>query len=294
MVCNNIVESYLPSQVPIEAFFKMPAAMEAAALRKAASNATTWSLIDAHQHSSELKNLRKTDFQSLFNGHDFVSVHLNGAVWNHFVLSDHFLEAGDRYSLNRYSKRQLFEVVMREYFSNPMPKLKTFILGNLAKLQGVFNVGVQIRFGGQWGDGKRYSGDINTVTSCFVSESIRTCKASACPRNCSIFITTDKPDAVPIFMKALESHGIKVHSTNGDTVHSEKSNGDQTQHLKAFGDWYLLTMMSRLVNSRSGFSETASWFGNVPSRALAKASTCLFTEEGVEVPDGAEFFGQER
>lgn len=284
----------LPSQVPIEAFFKLPAAMNAAALREAASNATTWSLIDSHRFSNELNNLRKTDFQSLWAGHDFVRVHLNGAVWNHFVMNDHLLEIGNRYNLDKYSKRQLFQVVMKEFFSSPVPTLKSFILGNLAKLQGVFKVGVQIRFGGQWGDGKRYNGDTNTVTSCFVSETIKICQASECPRNCSVFITTDQPDAIPLFTKALEPHGIKVYSTKGTTVHSEKSDGDQMQHLKAFGDWYLLTLMSRLVNSRSGFSETASWFGNIPSRALMKSSTCLFNEEGVEVPDGAESFSQER
>lgn len=281
-------------QVPIDSFFRMPAASNATALRLDAKNATSWSLIDAHKYSSELWKLRKTDFETLWEGHDFVCVHLNGAVWNHFVMNDHLIQAGDRYMLNMYSKRQLFEVIMKEFFSSPVPALKSLIMGNFLKLQGTFHVGVQIRFGGQWGDGKRYNGDMDQVASCFVSETLRTCKTSACPRNCSVFFTTDQADAVPFFTNALRPHGIEVYTTKGETIHSEKSDGDQMHHLKTFGDWYLLTMMSKLVSSRSGFAETASWFGNVPSRALTRASTCLFFEEGVEVPDGAEFFSQER
>ena len=281
-------------QVPVDLFFRMPAATNAAALRLDAKNATSWSLIDMHKYSSELNKLRKTDFASLWEGHDFVSVHLNGAVWNHFVMNDYLIQAGDKYSLHMYSKRQLFEVVMKEFFSFPVPALKSLFLGNYVKLQGTFHIGVQIRFGGQWGDGKRYNADMNQVASCFVSETLRTCQASACPRNCSVFFTTDQADAVPLFTNALRHHGIEVYTTKGETVHSEKSSGDQMQHLKTFGDWLLLTMMSRLVSSRSGFAETASWFGNVPSRALSKSSTCLFYEEGVEIPDGAEYFSQEK
>jgi len=183
---------------------------------------------------------------------------------------------------------------MRLFFTSPMMELKSFILRNFARLHGPFHIGVQIRFGGQWGDGKRYDGEADSVMSCFVSEVLKTCQASACMRNCSAFLTTDQPDNEARFADALKPHGISVYTTRGNTVHSEKSSGNVSEHLKTFGDWYVLTMMSRLVSSRSGFAETASWFGNVPARTLTKVSTCLFYEEGVELPMGAEFFQTEQ
>lgn len=209
-------------------------------------------------------------------------------------MNDYFLDSGDKYELSRYSKRQLFEVVMKEHFSDPMPSLKSFITKTFKSLPGTTHIGVQIRYGGQWGDGKRYQGDLKSVASCFIAEIIKTCDSSGCPRNCSVFLTTDQSEAIPIFIKALESHGLQTFTTEGDTIHSEKVDGDHKQHLKTFGDWFILSMMTKLVNSRSGFSETASWFGNVPSKALARANTCLFYEEGTEIPDGAEYFSQER
>ena len=287
------IVNFYTSQVPIDSFFRLPMSTKAAALRKVAKNETSWSFIDTHKYSSELKRIRQTNFRLMWEGHDFVSVHLNGAVWNHFVMNDHLVEAGDRYSLNRFSKRQLFEVVLKFFFSSPMPALKTFVLGTLQEMQGTYNVGVQMRFGGRWGDGKRYNGNTSTIASCFISKTLSTCWASACSTNCSVFLTTDNTEAAHIFTRALMPHNINVYMSSGDTIHSEKSGGDQTQHKKTFGDWYLLTKMSSLVISRSGFSETASWFGNVPSSALTKASTCLFYEEGTDIPDGAEYFDQE-
>ncbi len=289
----NLLNLSTSWQVAIESFFKLPVMTNGEDLRKSAKNATTWSLIDAHSNSMELKKLRKSDFQDLWRSNDFISIHLNGAVWNHFVMNEHLVDIGDRYSLNRFSKRQLFEVVMKYYFSTPMPALQNFVEREAAKFRGTFHVGVQIRFGGQWGDGKRYLADINTVTSCFIIQTLKACLSTSCLRNCSVFITTDQPEAIPLFTRALIPHNIHVHASSGTAYHSEKSGGDQVQHLKTFGDWYLLTMMSRLVSSRSGFSETASWFGNVPSNTLTKSSSCLFSEEGTEIPDGAEFFSQQ-
>lgn len=63
--------------------------------------------------------------------------------------------------------------------------------------------------------------------------------------------------------------------------------------MKTFGDWYILTMMSRLVSSRSSHAETAAWFGNVPSRILAKAGTCTFYDKGVDVLDRGDPFGED-
>lgn len=272
--------------MPIQSFFEMPAT-NASSFREAATNATVWSLIDTHQYSSELHRLRTTDFKTLWEGHDYVAVHLNGAVWNHFLQNDYLWEQGEQYALNRFSKRQMFEVIMHEFFSSPMPALKSFILGSYVKLPGTYHVGLQMRFGGQWGDGYRYSKDMESVAACFISETLRSCQACA---NCSVFLTTDNTEAAAFVSIALQSHSITVVETEGKSVHSEKSAGEETDHLKPFGDWYLLTLMSKLVASRSGFAETASWYGNVPSKALTKVSTCLFTDGGTDIPDGAEFF----
>ncbi len=280
-------------QVPIDAFFKMPVPPDALSLKVAAKNATVWTLIDVHQYSSELHRLRNTDFKSLWSSNDYVSVHLNGAVWNHFVQNDYLWEAGEKYSVNKYSKRQLFELVMREFFSTPAPALGSFIVENYARLPVSYQIGLQMRIGGQWGDGSRYAGDKKSVASCFISETLKICQAWVPTRNCSVFLTTDDPEAGAIVSAALQSHGIVVVQSEGTTVHSEKSDGSESDHLKPFGDWYILSLMSRLVASRSGFSETASWFGNVPSRALTKVSTCLFTDESTDIPDGAELFQTE-
>ncbi|EIE18056.1 hypothetical protein COCSUDRAFT_83608, partial [Coccomyxa subellipsoidea C-169] len=123
------------SPVPIDSFFKMPVMTNGEGLRKSAKNATTWSLIDAHSSSMELKKLRMSNFRELWRSNDFISIHLNGAVWNHFVMNEHLVDIGDKYSLNRFSKRQLFEVVMKYYFSTPMPALQNFVVREAAKFR---------------------------------------------------------------------------------------------------------------------------------------------------------------
>jgi hypothetical protein len=278
----------LPSQVPIQSYFKVQTTPQPVN-RTSSANSTTWYLIDAHGSSQELQKLRKTDFKGWWQGNDFVSVHQNGAVWNHFIFNDHLWQVADEFGLNRYSKRQVFEMVLKQIFVSPTPLLGKFIRSNYARLSGGLHVGLQMRIGGQWGDGWRYGGDIDNVTSCFIKEVVHVCKESSCSRKCSVFVTTDHPEAGKIVTDSLKMQGIATFDTGFEAVHVEKSSGSASSHLKSYGDWFILTMMDKIVSSRSGFSETASWFGNVPSRGLSAVSSCTFRDEGIDVPDGAEF-----
>ena len=126
---------------------------------------------------------------------------------------------------------------------------------------------------------------------CFVREAVRTCHGATNEGNCSVFLTTDSAEAQSAFVNATAAAGITVVTSEGAISHLERSretNVSVSDHLKTFADWWTLTRMSRLIASRSGFSETAGWAGNVPARALVTAATCLFSN-GVEVPDGAEY-----
>lgn len=279
-------------QVPLGDAFDMKPATGVDEARQAANNASSWSFMDVHSHPSELDKLRNLDFPTMWEGHDFVDVHLNGAVWNHFVLNHHMWQASEKFGLDRFSKRQLFEVVLQEFFSKPKPQLHLFVDSELSKLKGSFHVGLQMRFGLQWSDGKRYNGEVDEIAACFIQETIHVCRESACNGSCSVFITTDQPEAADLVSDALEEHGIQSVISPGKIVHTDRTPIEASEvnnHMKTFGDWYILTMMSKLVHSRSGFSETAAWFGNIPSRSLAEVSSCTFTDEGVDPPLGAEY-----
>jgi len=127
------------------------------------------------------------------------------------------------------------------------------------------------------------------TVDCFVREALRTCVGTSCEGNCSVFLTTDSPQAQRAFIKAMAPVGVHVVVSTGAITHLEHSKkSNASEHLKTFADWWTLSRMSRLIASRSGFSETAGWAANVPARALVGAGTCLFSN-GVEAPDGAEF-----
>ena len=129
---------------------------------------------------------------------------------------------------------------------------------------------------------------LNATVGCFVREVVRTCGAAPCAEKCSVFLTTDSAEAQHAFTAGIAAHGIPVVTSAGDMSHLEHSPGNASAHRKTFADWYTLTRLGRLVSSRSGFSETAAWCGNVPAKSLVRADACLFSN-GVEVPDGAEF-----
>ena len=89
-----------------------------------------------------------------------------------------------------------------------------------------------------------------------------------------------------LFVSALTAYNMFTATVPGKILHLDHTQGN---HLKTFADWLMLTRMDALVSSRSGFSETAAWFGSVPARGLVRASTCLFSGS-VELPEGADAF----
>lgn len=201
------------------------------------------------------------------------------------MLNKHLWQAAERYGLQRLSKRQLFEVVMNIFFRRPTRIVAAPVNKLLESMLGT-RVGVQIRLGGErHNDANRYAGPVHSVVACFVIETLRTCGGA-----CSVFLTTDSEEAQQTFLAAMASSNVSVAVIHGDIAHLENAKPGASghhQHTKTYLDWHALTKMDRMVSSRSGFSETAGWFRNIPSRQLLAADACTFTNS-VELPDGAD------
>ena len=191
------------------------------------------------------------------------------------MLGAHLWKAAEVYGLQKMSKRQTFEAAMNIFFRQPTPLLSSLSEETLGKLAGR-RIGVQIRIGHN--ERARYSGSLQSVVDCFVAETLR-----ECDRNCSVFLTTDSKEAHEVFMSAMKAHNQSVATIAGDFLHVDMSSGD---FLKTYADWLVLTRMNSLVASRSGYSETAGWFGNIPARGLVTTDTCLFSAS-VELADGS-------
>ena len=202
---------------------------------------------------------------------------------NHLILNSHLWQAAERYSLHKLSKRQVFEVVMRIFFAVPSDTLGSLVNEALDTMSGKL-VGVQMRLGNEklW-DEPRYAGPVKSVLACFVAQTLKSCGGS-----CSVFVTSDNDgQGKEFFLSAMQKHNITTAMVPGENLHLDHNIGTAEQHLKTFADWMLLTKMHTLVSSRSGFSETAAWFANIPARALVRPRTCLFSDS-VELPDGAD------
>ena len=187
--------------------------------------------------------------------------------------------------LQRLSKRQLFEVVMNIFFRHPTRTLSIPVNKVLDSMWG-WRLGVQIRLGGaEHNDPDRYAGPVPSVVACFITMTLGTCAGA-----CSVFLTSDSEEAQHIFVLAMAANNVSVAVIHGDIIHLQNTvHGvfSEHQHTKTYADWYALTKMYRMVSSRSGFSETAGWFSNIPSRQLLAADACSFTDS-VELPDGAD------
>ena len=282
-------------QVDIGLYFDLQPALNGSEERSVAKKPIMWYEMNSHLSPRDLKEFRNVNFAWMWEENDYVSVHLNGPVWNHFLLNNYLWETAEKYNLLRYSKRQIFEIVIYAFFSRPTEQLHSFISKQHSRLEGDLHVGLQMRFGGVWADSNRYNGDHGDVASCFVNEVLRICKASSCTGKCSVFMTSDQPKVATTVAEDLASHGINVVQSRGDVAHIDEDPNKMSAatHIKTFGDWYILSLMSKLVSSRSGYSETAGWFGNIPSTALAKADTCTFLDEGTDVPDTGDTFGED-
>ena len=206
---------------------------------------------------------------------------------NHLVLNAHLWQAADHYGLQKLSKRQIFEVVMNIFFRHPTRELSDPVNEALGSMWGL-KIGVHIRLGGpKHSDAARYAGAVPSVVECFVAETLATCGSA-----CSVFLTSDSEEAQHTFLLAMAASNVTVAVIHGDTIHLENARKTgityaQHQHFKTYADWYALTKMHRMVASRSGFSETAGWFNNIPSRQLLAADACFFTDS-VELPVGAD------
>lgn len=256
-------------------------------------NHTAWSWLNEHVHMEKLKYLRNTDFAREYNSSDCVTVHLNGAVWNHFILNNYLNTVASSYNLPFFSKREVFQMVMDIFFGDPMPHIRASVQQIHASLHGSFRIGVQMRFGGVWGDPQRYEGSsVENLVACFARKTLEVCLRMSRISECSVFITSDNTRGKTILRNILEMNGFHVFSSTEESVHVDErvSNPSMHNQIITFAEWETLRSMDRLVCSRSGFGETASWAGNVPA-AILKSDLCCFTDEGVEVPEGADPHG---
>ncbi len=159
-----------------------------------------------------------TDFQALWADHDYVSVHLNGPVWKHFIMNEHPLAGCAKVQpiQTQQTQRQVFEVVVRAFFLRPLPELETFVAAERQSARWP-----SMRLSGRWGDSSRYSGRGSGGLLCR-QRRLRV-RRGGVRGSCSVFVT--------------------------------------------------------------------AWFGNIPP--LARASPCTSHDEGLEVPENFDAFGED-
>ncbi len=275
---------------PLGDFYNSTAAVASETNLLSCRNHTNWSWLNHHADVEKLKFLRSFDFGREYMSSDCVTVHLNGAVWNHFILNDHLSTVAASYYLPSFSKREVFQLVVDMFFGEPMPVVLASVQQIRTLMQGRFHIGVQMRFGGLWGDPQRYEGSsVETIVACFARKTLAMCLHFNSRPECSVFITSDNNQGTALLKDNLEAHGVHVVSSMEESVHLDERTSDSTMQdqVKTFADWETLRSMDRLVCSRSGFGETASWAGNVPA-AILKSNNCCFSDEGIEVPEGAD------
>lgn len=275
---------------PIGNFYNSSAEVVSETDLLACRNHTSWSWMNVHTDFEKLKALRVMNFADEYKSSDCVTVHTNGAVWNHFILNNHLSTVAGSYQLPQLSKREVFQLVMDIFFRQPMPGVVASLQQITASMHGKFRIGVQMRFGGVWGDAERYEGSsVETLVGCFAEQTLSMCDQLGSRSDCSVFITTDSPKGMALLKEDLELHGLHAVSSMGESVHinGRVSNPSMSDQFKTFADWETLRSMDKLVCSRSGFGETASWAGNVAATVL-KSDSCCFTDEGVEVPEGTD------
>ena len=173
---------------------------------------------------------------------------------------------------------------MNIFFSHPTCDLSGLVDKALEDMASR-KIGVHMRLGGaKLHDPNFYAGEdhLTMIVECFVAEAVHICGS-----DCSIFLACDNEQAQDLFLSAMAEHSVHATHINGSILHLQNNQGSASQHLKTFADWSALTKMTRILASRSGFSETAAWFSDIPARQLVrgKASTCLFSDS-VEMPDG--------
>ena len=276
---------------PINNFYHMSAQSLRDEDLGSCQNRTNWSWLNEHTDLEKLTFLRNTDFAKLWSSSDCINVHLNGAVWNHFIMNTYFAPTSALYDLHRFSKREVFQLVMDLHFWRPRPALSALVWEIGSSLNNGKHVGVQMRLGGRWGDPVRYGGNLDKIVGCFVQESIRMCGTLESAGDCSIFLTSDSPTSSALFKEQMQLQGVQVITTPGESVHIERHHDTVSleDQVNTFAVWEMLKRMNLLVISRSGFGETASWAGNVPAATLKSATgACTFTSEGVDIPEGAD------
>ena len=116
-----------------------------------ARNGTQFTFYNIHIVPAELHRLRNTDMAGAFKGRRNLFVRFNGALWDHFIYNDHLWPVAERYGLQKLSKRQLFEMVMRHYIKGPSRQLAGIVaratLEGAPPRPGQLVIGAQLRVG---------------------------------------------------------------------------------------------------------------------------------------------------
>jgi hypothetical protein len=143
------------------------------------------------------------------------------------------------------------------------------VLANMTSehpLEGYFNVGLHFRTTDAFFKRKARSSRTNPrALPEFVSKaeqlhaSLPEASRAAHPRGLRVFLCTDNPLVREKLVELLQGRGVAWFDASrfAPPPAHIRHNVDQT---RTFADWFMLTKMSAIVASRSGFSETAARF----------------------------------
>lgn len=119
--------------------------------RELARNGTQFTFYNIHIVPAELHRLRNTDMASEFKGQRNLFVRFNGAIWDHFIYNAFLWPVAERYGLQKLSKRQIFEMVMRHFIRGPTRMLADVVARAARKgappRPGQLVIGAQLRVG---------------------------------------------------------------------------------------------------------------------------------------------------
>ena len=262
------------AQVPVRTVFETApdTLLNYTSARELARNGTQFTFYNIHIVPAELHRLRNTDMASEFKGRRNLFVRFNGAIWDHFIYNAFLWPVAERYGLQKLSKRQVFEMVMRHYIRGPTRKLAGIVAraareGAPPRL-GQLVIGAQLRVG---------SHKMNDPPRCF------TCNAAPdlgpCPCTCLLPVLT-----APLPRSPQTGYG-------GPGAWPRRYQGTMLQFVDCFADMTLrLCRPSCSVFLTSDSEEAQTWF--LAAMAGHNISTATYTGDILHLEHNRGHAGQ--
>ena len=208
------------------------------------------------------------NFKERWRPYNKVTISTNSPAWlavqarAHQSYTEHFngLTNLDMFRISMYYLCPSYSSLFQE-----LPVINSILRPSLQ-----LKLGVHIRLGGLWGDPMRAGRE---AVNCFATKIKILCTA----KPCLVYITGDDREAVKECQKLIDSPHIEIVYSTHNSTHIDKD-ADKDSVVGVFVDWIALTCMDHLLISRSGFSETASWYSLVPSEQLlpSNVGSCSF------------------